>query len=124
MPLYFEGQKVKEEGQAWCRFGLMIGTDNAAAIGHEFTRAPAMVGLQICLPENTGTKKANEAADRLSTTFRYQQWRINGDAAGEVLDISIESGVTGPTYKGGKDGMEMYHATFNLRVDTNAAPVG
>lgn len=119
MTPFFEGQKVIEKGEAWCQFGIMVGTDSPAAIGHDFTRAPAIVGLQIYLPENTGTIKANQAADKLSGIFAYQRWRIPGDGA-EVLDIVIESGVTGPTFKGKQNGMAMYHATLNFRVDTNA----
>lgn len=118
-PVVYDNQPMNEEGEAWGRFFIVTGENEPAAIGANFTRLRGFLGLQIWIPENKGTAKANQATDALETAFQFR--RFGFTEGNKSADLQIENGADGPTPKGTKDGWVQFHATVAFRCDITTA---
>lgn len=56
----------------WAKFSVREGTRGAATVGKDENRTLGIVYLQLFTPENEGTKKAREAAQKLAEIFEHK----------------------------------------------------
>lgn len=115
-PVYFQNQKGLESSAAWGRFSLVYGQNQPSAIGPDFRRCLGMIFLQVFLPTNDGTANATKAADKLEAMFEDQRFEIT--AAGQTLEIQIETGCDGPREVGLSEGWMQYNVSLDFRVET------
>jgi len=104
-------------GQAWARLSIANGETTKPSLGPPMTRTPFILQLQVFLPEQTGTRKATQAADALAV-LNGTVTRSNG-----LIVRFYEAGVErGPDETGTATFLVSLPGTYD--IDPNyAAPV-
>lgn len=73
LPTGYENRPFSQPtGQPWARFSVRESSRGASTVGREETRVTGILYLQIFTPENAGTKKAREAAAKMSSIFDHR----------------------------------------------------
>jgi Bacteriophage related domain of unknown function len=69
-PIQYENHPfMRPDGAPWGRFLMREGQRANATVGNDLKRTPGFVMVQFFLPEDTGTKPAADAADKMAEIF-------------------------------------------------------